>query len=45
MIFSHKNRIKFQVNFLKKNKDISVVGSNAKINLIYKKNFFFLNFH
>ena len=43
--FSHKNRIKFQVNFLKKNKDISVVGSNAKINLIYKKNFFFLNFH
>ena len=42
--FSHKNRIELQVNFLRKNKDISVLGSNAKINLIYKKKYILSKF-
>ena len=42
--FSHKDRIKIQLDYLKKNRDISVLGTNAKINLIYKKKFFFSKF-
>ena len=35
--FSHKNRLKKQINLLKQNKKIDVLGTNAILNLQYKK--------
>ncbi len=42
--FSHKNRLKKQISFLKKNKKIDIIGTNAIVNLIFKKKKFITNF-
>lgn len=42
--FSHKDRLKKQISFLKQNKKIDVLGSNAILNLEYKKQKYKTNF-